>query len=980
MIFFLMACSQLVAQSNTTNTSSTAASNANDRYIPNRLVIKFATDSPLFREWKAAGRTGAIPAFTRLLGKHRTEPMVDDGLLMGVEKWTREHSEDAPDYFTSSLERICVIDIDVERPTSTPFNVLAAPRVLSASQLCLLAAKLTQIARRWGGVEYAELAYKQEVTDVPNDPLINSQTHLKQIQMFEAWDALRSFKRDSTPLIIGIVDSGVDYDHEDLSGVMYTNAGETGTDAQGRDKRSNGVDDDRNGKVDDWRGWDFVGTDGSKEDNDPRPGRDHGTHVAGIAGAAINNRIGVAGIAPFVRLLPVKASKDGGSDARTIYKGFQAMLYAATQGARIINCSWRVPGAAESDRELTATVVKMGAVVVSAAGNDFQYAPVYPGSYEGVLSVSSVTVDDEKSSFSNWHETVGIAAPGTNIYSTYPNNTYGFNSGTSMASPVVAGVAALVRMRFPSYSNEQVIAHLKATSDSIDQLNPDYAGRLGAGRMNALKAMQATDVRWMRLAGTSIATSQGDSVILAGSTAEVRFRIRNVLAALNGARMDVRVSVPQSSLQGGANLQISTRSFQLGSFAPLEERAIPTPLSISIPTTIAPNTLVTVLTEFFDSNGGRIGRDAVQFYANPSFRTIAFNNITTTLNSRGNLAFNDYPANVQGAGFRYKGSGNMLYEGALMVASAPDSVSNVARGESDGQDNSFVPTQTISLQASSGALLAQTAFADAGRTNDAGVRVAQSVVQSPFTPDVITTSYTITNTSQRDFTRLYAGLFMDWDIGDDIEQNEIFWDDAATLGVAQNRSETAPVLGMYVLTPHRVNFYALDATDTSSTGISLNTGFTRADKWRTLSSGIGRARSSVTDASAVIAAGPITLRRGETTTVSFLLAAAPTLDSLYAIVQNSKSRAAGKLVAYPQPASNLAFVEYELQQDPMPNQTVTIELVNLLGQVPSPPLVVNASKGRQIQALSLVGLPQGMYMVRLRTGSTVQTAPMLISQ
>jgi hypothetical protein len=900
--------------------------------------------------------------------------MVDDGLLQGVERWTRARTEDAPDRFTNSLERICVIDL--ERPAG--FVAANAHNVQVSPHLRLLAAKLAHVH----GVEYAEPAPISEMTGVPNDPFVSLQTHLNQIRAFDAWELIPNFKRDSTPVVIGIVDSGIDYNHEDLSGVIATNAGELGTDAQGRDKRSNGVDDDSNGKIDDWRGWDFVGADNTKEDNDPRPGRNHGSHVAGIAGAAINNRIGVAGVAPFVRLLPVKTSKDNANapDARTIYKGYQGILYAATAGARVVNCSWRDTAPSQANNELTQTALSMGTIVVSVAGNDAQYAPVYPGSYNGVLSVAAVNASDEKSSFSNWHETVGIAAPGNNVYSTLLGNTYGILEGTSMASPMVAAAAALVRMRFPSYTNEQIVAHLKATSDSIDHLNPAYMGRLGAGRLNLLNALQASNTRWMQLAATSVSTPQGDSVILAGSTGEMRFRVRNVLAALNGARMDIRVSVPQSSLQGSAGLQVSTRSVQLGSFATLEERAITMPLTIVVPSTIAPNTLVTVAVEFFDANGTRVGRDAAQFYVNPSFRTIAANNITTTLNSRGNLGFNDYPDNTQGVGFIYKNGANMLYEGALMVASAPDSISNVARNDSDGQDDSFAAKQAISLQTSSGALVAQVAFADAGRSSDAGVRVAQTLVQSPFTPDVMTMSYAITNTAQRDFTRLYAGLYLDWDIGDDIEYNEIIWDATAALGIAQSTRASTPLVGMQLLTPQRMNFYAIDLADTNQANISLASGFRRADKWKALSSGIGRARSSINDASVVIAAGPMSLRRGETTTISFLLAAASTLDSLYTVVQNAKNRVSGKLVVYPQPASDAAFVEYEVQQTPSASQqTASVELVNLLGQSVLPPLVSLASTGRQVQALNLRGLPRGLYMVRLRAGSEMQTASLIIS-
>jgi serine protease len=159
-------------------------------------------------------------------------------------------------------------------------------------------------------VEYAEPKYVHHLDFIPNDPLWSTLWHLIKIKADQAWDVTQG---DAT-VVIGIVDSGTDYNHVDLAANIWTNPGETGLDAQGHDKRFNGIDDDNNGYVDDWRGWDFVGANATvfKGDNDPNPynGNPHGTHTAGIASAVANNGVGVAGIGFKTKLMITKHGVD----------------------------------------------------------------------------------------------------------------------------------------------------------------------------------------------------------------------------------------------------------------------------------------------------------------------------------------------------------------------------------------------------------------------------------------------------------------------------------------------------------------------------------------------------------------------------------------------------------------------------------------------------------------------------------------------
>ncbi|MBI4726318.1 S8 family serine peptidase [candidate division TA06 bacterium] len=377
-----------------------------------------------------------------------------------------------------------------------------------------------------GQVEYAEPRYLRQAEFTPNDPGIGNQWFLTAIQATSAWD----ISTGDTLVTVGIVDCGVQTTHPDLAANIWLNPGEAGADS------NNGIDDDGNGFVDDYRGWDFAGPDladpSPAGDNNPNPtasNNDHGTHVAGDASAVTNNGVGVAGIGFNCKVMAIKCSYDNDTQyygQSLIYFGYEGIVYAADNGAQIINCSWGGGGFSQYEQDIINYANGLGSLVVCAAGNDDSPAPHYPSACENAFSVAATENGDAKSSFSNYGATIDISAPGSTIYSTGYPNTYVSWSGTSMASPVAAGVAALVKSYYPSYTNAMIATLLMHSADNIDAQNPAYIGLLGAGRVNAYKALTTTVNSWTRY--YSHKTIDGnDNIPRAGETVNLTVTLRN---------------------------------------------------------------------------------------------------------------------------------------------------------------------------------------------------------------------------------------------------------------------------------------------------------------------------------------------------------------------------------------------------------------------------------------------------------------------
>jgi len=337
---------------------------------------------------------------------------------------------------------------------------------------------------------------------IPNDPDFSKQwgfhntgqvggTPDADIDAPEGWD----LQMGNGNIIVAIVDSGIDYNHQDLATRIWINRIE---DINGNlvvaPSDFNGIDDDGNGYIDDLRGWDFV-----NNDNDPMDDHtySHGTHCAGIVGANTFNNIGVAGTLWSCQLMPVKCMRWDNS-IQWSHAG-PGIVYAADNGANIISMSFSGSSDNITLKNACDYAYGSGCVLVAAMGNHGTSAPYIPAKYDSVIAVGATDRNDTRWSSSAYGSHISVVAPGVEIYSTIRNNQYGYMTGTSMATPMVAGLAGLIKAEYPGLLNYQIRAIINMMAeDQVGQPSEDTPGfdnYYGNGRINAYRAIYNAPIK-----------------------------------------------------------------------------------------------------------------------------------------------------------------------------------------------------------------------------------------------------------------------------------------------------------------------------------------------------------------------------------------------------------------------------------------------------------------------------------------------------
>ena len=346
-------------------------------------------------------------------------------------------------------------------------------------------------------VQYAEVIYPDAVFAIPNDEHYAESLYFASLEAEAAWD-IHQGENGTSPVIIALVDTGCRWTHPDLAENIWQNLVEDAN-HNGYTIYYNGstwvmdtgdlneIDDDGNGKIDDLIGWDFMLTSSGGESNNPYESSGHGTTVSGIAAARTNNTIGVSSLAWNLTIMPVSCSYPGSS---SIYNGYQGIIYAAENGADIINCSWGGTTYSQAYQEVINYAYSLGSVIVAAAGNSNNTIPVYPAAYKNVLAVAALQNNGVKSSISSYGSFVDVGSPTGSIGTVTASGYTTVSNATSYASPIASSLAGLIKSYLPDISQNDLLNRIKGSCDDVDANNPGKENLLGEGKLNARRALQ----------------------------------------------------------------------------------------------------------------------------------------------------------------------------------------------------------------------------------------------------------------------------------------------------------------------------------------------------------------------------------------------------------------------------------------------------------------------------------------------------------
>lgn len=402
-------------------------------------------------------------------------------------------------------------------------------------------------------VEYC--TFGNYVEFVPNDPQRTLQWNLPTIHMYDAWELTTG----NSNVLIGVVDSGTDWQHPDIGlGAdiyqnIYINTGEDTWSDPNNPTTGNGVDDDNNGFIDDWKGWNFA-----DNSNDVRTTFFHGTFVAGIVGAKTNNSVGIAGIAggnhnSGARIVPYCI----GTNSPVSSLIDDAIIAAVDNGVKVIQMSLSIPSSSAIDAAIQ-YAIDNNVVVVCAAGNNYSATVNYPASNPNVISVGATGQNNRRADFSNYGTRLDVVAPGVDIYSTTLNNTYETSSGTSFAAPQVSAIAALLLSNEPGLTPTQIRQIIESTSQKVGgyayqttsgRPNGTWNNEMGYGLIDAYAAVASVTCETVSFTNQTVTSSR--------SVSGCNVNVQNVTVQ-NGAKLSIDAE-KETVLNGSFEVQLGSQ-------------------------------------------------------------------------------------------------------------------------------------------------------------------------------------------------------------------------------------------------------------------------------------------------------------------------------------------------------------------------------------------------------------------------------------
>lgn len=702
---------------------------------------------------------------------------------------------------------------------------------------------------------YAEQLVIPELTYTPTDVFLSRQYQLSIIKAFQAWDV----EKGDSSVVIAITDTGIDLDHEDLEINIAYNYNDP----------INGIDDDNDGYVDNFRGWDT-----GDNDNDPATfSSDHGNNVAGLAAAKTDNTTGIAGTGFNCRFVPIKIDTDLGG---RLIGAYDAIIYAADQNIDIINCSWGSYTFANLGNDIINYATAKGSLVVAAVGNDGRDVPFYPAAYKNALAVGMTDSADVIRDNSNYGVHLDIMAVGLGMYTTSNNNQYKYNGGTSMASPLVAGAAAIVKSKYPNFGPIQIIEHMRNTSDDIsERQGRKYDGKIGAGRLNMFRSVSDNIKPGVRMEVASI-RDNNDSIFSVGDTLQFLIRFKNYLASADNLK--AKISSPSNSLIFLEN------EFNLGTLSTLEEKTNGTGTFKAIVRKAGDFNELTPVKVVITNDNYR--RESWFFTTiNQNFFTVSNNTIATTLSSNGRIGHHEISTN-QGVGFIYNTINSVLYEGSLIIGNSLG-IDDGFRSNPGETDNDFISLQNVKK------IPAEKADQEfegiiASKTNPYKVSHKSYLFNDSTRSNYIIHAYQLK--ARENLNQYYVGLLIDWDILD-FSKNQTGFDPIRELAYSYSTQLKSPFYATQLLSHNNAISFGIDNISGGNNGIDLGDGFSNQEKFMSISTRnefAGFTTSDGNDILQTISYGPFNLEKDSTIVVAFAVLAADSLPALETVANNAK--------------------------------------------------------------------------------------------
>ena len=707
----------------------------------------------------------------------------------------------------------------------------------------------------FGFVEYAEPLYIPKMLYNINDPLAVNAYYLNMVQAYAAWD----IQRGDTNVVLGIVDTGVDFLHSDLKDNIKHNYSDP----------IDGIDNDNDGRIDNFNGWDL-----GENDNDPTPtaGGNHGIWVAGCAAAVPNNGSMGAGVGYNIKILPIKITNSAGY----LTAAYDGIVYAADHGCKVINASWGSSGAYSvyNQEIINYATINKGCIVVAAAGNDNAEDFFYPASYENVVSVAGTEDNDQKWVFSstngsNYNTSVDICAPSKAIWTTYQGNSYvKVGGGTSFASPQVAAAAALVWSQFPNYTANQVVAKLKSSTDDIYVIpfNQQYQGKIGTGRLNVFSALTKSATPY--IGPVKIYTN--NYTLSSGDTIEFWIDLQNYLSTSTAVSATISTT--------NTNVIIIDSVATYGGFNTLESKKGNVPFKMIIKNSANINEVVTFMVKA--SNGALTWNESISINVNRDYVDVDNTLIQTAVTNSGNVGYN---FSKQGNGFKYNNSSSSIFEMGLVIAADSSRVSSArdydlyntfsAKVSTNGESDFDVTTDFNDNNAGPKKL---------------GIEITQkclswsAVGQNKY----VIFEYCIRNKSNNNLQNVHVGMFTDFDIMDG-NTNKAGYLSNKKLGYAYKDGGT--YFGVQLLSNETPFYYAFNCDGTSGS-ININDGFTESEQYQSMKNGISRSSAPYGDVATMIGASGLNIPIGDSVYVTFALVAGDNLSDITASATNAISK------------------------------------------------------------------------------------------